>query len=299
MGEGGERGPVAIVLNEAAQAGRSAATRRGVELAQHRLDADLHVVATRDPAELRAWLADRLAGYRKVVVAGGDGSLNAAFNVLAGRDVEIGFLPAGFGNATAHLLRLPASIEEQVRLLVDGTARPLDLVRVSGEGAEPRVTLFAGAGWDAVAAEHYARTSLGHYTGWGWAIVRSLPAAVRRFDAEVAADGQIVHAGPMEFVVAGTTPYYGRGLLVNPGAHPDRGRLRARVYRGPAPKLAVEAVRWAAHRRPVTAGMDVDSIEVRSLDGLIPVQADGDTLGWRERWRFELAPATVRLIGRW
>ena len=45
----------------------------------------------------------------------------------------------------------------------------------------------------------------------------------------------------MELLVVGTTPFYGRGLKVNPGARTDRGRLALRVYPGPAPALAVEA----------------------------------------------------------
>jgi hypothetical protein len=32
---------------------------------------------------------------------------------------------------------------------------------------------------------------------------------------------------------------------------------------------------------------------------MLPVQADGDFLGARPSWQFELSPAAVRLIGRW
>jgi diacylglycerol kinase family enzyme len=104
----------------------------------------------------------------------------------------------------------------------------------------------------------------------------------------------------MALVVAGTTPFYGRGLLVNPGARTDAGRLTLRVYPGPEPRLALEAVRWAAHRRPLAEAVHAQAAVVTSLDGRpIPVQADGDLLGEAAEWRFAVHPAAVRLIGRW
>ena len=53
--------------------------------------------------------------YRTAVIAGGDGSLGIAFNVAEGRDLALGYIPAGFGNATAHLLRLPRRPERAGR----------------------------------------------------------------------------------------------------------------------------------------------------------------------------------------
>jgi diacylglycerol kinase family enzyme len=41
-------------------------------------------------------------------------------------------------------------------------------------------------------------------------------------------------------------------------------------------------------------------VELRATDGAdIPVQADGDLVGARPAWSFELRPRAVRLIGRW
>jgi diacylglycerol kinase family enzyme len=116
----------------------------------------------------------------------------------------------------------------------------------------------------------------------------------------VVADGETIHEGPMIMLVASTTPFYGRGLLVNPGARPDAGRLTARIYRGPAPRLAQEAARWATRRMPATEGVDASTLTISSLTSRpIPLQADGDHIGEAEEWHFEIRPAAVRLIGKW
>jgi diacylglycerol kinase (ATP) len=289
-------GSAAIFLNQASAAGRSDRTERTVELARAALDADLHVADTRNPDELVAWMEERLPGYRTVVVAGGDGTLSIAYNVAAGRpDLALGYIPAGFGNATAHLLNLPRDPERLARVLADGLTRSVDLVDADG-----RLALFAGAGWDAIVAERYAFDGARRLIGWGSAIVRSLPDLLHRTSVTVEADGTSIHEGPMELLVVSTTPFYGRGLLVNPGAGPDSGALALRVYPGPLPHFALEATRWLAKRSPSVSLHRAAELVVRRTDGWpLLVQADGDAIGRRPEWRFRVRPGAVRLIGHW
>lgn len=286
----------AVIVNEGAGSARSGRVRRTVELIRARLDADLHVTATREPAELEAWLRERVAPYTRLVVAGGDGTLGVTYNVVADRpDITLGYVPAGFGNATAHLLHLPRDPSELADVIVGGEARPLDLVAVDG-----RLSLFVGAGWDARVARRYAAGGARRSVGWGQAMAASVPDLWRRMNLEVRADGWRVHAGLAELLVASTTPFYGRGLLVNPGARADAGRLVLRVYPGPVPRMATESARWLLRMRPKARPVVARQVELRSLDDRpIPVQADGDVLGERLEWHLELRPAAVRLIGRW
>ncbi len=65
-----------------------------------------------------------MGDYRTAVIAGGDGSLGIAFNVAEGRDVALGYIPAGFGNATAHLLRSRAARRTWRRSLPPGRRGP-------------------------------------------------------------------------------------------------------------------------------------------------------------------------------
>jgi diacylglycerol kinase family enzyme len=285
----------AVFVNEGAGSARGERARRAVELVRALLDADLFVTATRTPAELDGWLRERADDYRRIVIAGGDGSLGVAYNVFAGREVTIGYIPAGFGNATAHLLRLPSDPERLASLISDGDARPVDLVSVDGH-----LALFAGAGWDALVAHRYAEAGARGLPGWTRAVIGSLPDLQRRHSIRVEADGQTVFQGPMELLVAGTTPFYGRGLMVNPGARPDAGRLTIRIYPGPAPLLALEALRWVARRPPSAPAVHALSATLSAVDGRsLPLQSDGDLLGEKPLWHLEIRPAAVRLIGRW
>jgi diacylglycerol kinase (ATP) len=296
MSEGATGRSAAIFVNQGAGSARSARVGLAVALTRRALDADLHVTETRSVDELRAFLDERVADYRTVVMVGGDGSLGVAYNAVANRpDVTLGYIPAGFGNATAHLLHLPRHPAALAGLLARGDARPIDLVAVDG-----RLALFAGAGWDALVARRYAAGGARRLRGWARAVTASLADLGRRHRVRVVADGEVIHEGPMVLTVASTTPFYGRGLLVNPGARADAGRLMVRVYPGPAPRLAQEVARWAAHRMPAARGIACTTLTITSLDARpIPVQADGDHIGEAAEWHFEVRPAAVRLIGKW
>jgi diacylglycerol kinase (ATP) len=287
--------PAAVFLNEGARAGRTPRIRRTVDLVRAALDADLHVLASRSPDEVRAWLRQEATGYRTCVIAGGDGTLGIAFNVLANREAAIGYIPAGFGNATSHLLHLPHEADALAEVIVHGEVRPVDLVSVDG-----RLALFAGAGWDAHVTDRYHRSGAHGLAGWAWAVMTNLPRLLRRTDVEVTADGNPIYAGPVELVVVGTTPYYGRGLLVNPGARVDAGRLTARIYPGPVLSATAEMLRWVARRTPRARPIGAAQLELRTVNGdPILLQADGDVIGERPAWGFTSLPGAVRLIGRW
>ncbi len=292
---GSSPGPAGLFVNEGAGSAHSARVRSAVSLTRRALDADLHVTATRDRDELAAFLAERIGDYRTVVIAGGDGSLGVAYNVVAGRDLTLGYIPAGFGNATAHLLDLPRHPAALAGLLAAGDARPIDLVEVDG-----RLALFAGAGWDALVAGRYASGGAKMVRGWAGSVLRSLPDLSRRWVARIKADGTTTHEGPMILAVVSVTPFYGRGLRVNPGARPDQGRMTLRTYAGPTPSQAAEAMRWIARRPPSASSVHAREVVLTSLDERpIPVQADGDLVGDALEWTFTVRPAAVRLIGRW
>lgn len=287
--------PAAVFLNEGAGSASSWRVRRAVELTRAALDAELHVTSTRDPDRFSEWISDRLGDNRTIVIAGGDGSLAGVYNAVAGRDVAIGHIPAGFGNATARLLRLPRDPVTLAAVLAGGETREVDLIEVGGH-----LALFAGIGWDGLVADRYATAGTRGMLGWAGAIVRSLPDLVRRRGVRVEADGRLVHEGPMEMLVVGTTPWYGRGLLVNPGAEHDAGQLTLRVYGSAAPGFALEVLRWLVRRLPRSAAVSATTVRVVSMTGEpVWVQADGDPLGSRPEWEFTVRPRAVRLIGRW
>ncbi|MFD8809897.1 diacylglycerol kinase family protein, partial [Streptomyces sp. NPDC059597] len=73
-------------------------------------------------------------GAGLVVVCGGDGTVRAAADRLAGSGVPLAVVPCGTGNLLARNLGLPLSPAAALDAALGGAPRALDLARVEGDG---------------------------------------------------------------------------------------------------------------------------------------------------------------------
>ena len=103
-------------------------------------------------------------GARVVVAVGGDGTVRAVAEGLAGTGVPMGLVPQGTGNLLARNLDLPlGDVEALLRVAITGTDRPIDVGwltvhrvaaapeggAVAAVGSEHLFLVIAGLGFDA------------------------------------------------------------------------------------------------------------------------------------------------------
>lgn len=143
------------------------AGRVGILLKDGRLDRIRHIfeqqgieseVARTDTPQA-AEEAARNAIERKrhlVIACGGDGTLNAVVNGLAGSHIPLTLLPAGTANILAKELHLPRNLERAAARLGRGTLHRIALGMVTTHDGETRSRYFlsvAGAGPDGAIVE--------------------------------------------------------------------------------------------------------------------------------------------------
>lgn len=74
----------------------------------------------------------RMANPSGIIVAGGDGTLNTAVNVLRGSHIPLGILPCGTFNYFARYLMLPtADMDQAIDLAFNAPARAIDLPSIN------------------------------------------------------------------------------------------------------------------------------------------------------------------------
>jgi diacylglycerol kinase family enzyme len=115
----------AIVNREAG--GASDAARILTELGGY----DVHEIASTDIGDRVREIAARKP--KRVLVAGGDGSLCTAAHALAGTNVELAILPAGTLNHLARHLGLPTDLREAAQIARGGLTRAVDAGRINGK----------------------------------------------------------------------------------------------------------------------------------------------------------------------
>lgn len=92
------------------------------------------VIYTRSSTQLQRILRDMVAAkVDRVAVAGGDGTIHAAVQVLAKSDTALGILPQGTANNFATALRLPMDLPSAFRTIAEGEVLAVDLGEANGE----------------------------------------------------------------------------------------------------------------------------------------------------------------------
>lgn len=245
-------------------------------------------------AEVRAAVA---AGHRRIVVAGGDGTVGAAASELVGSSVELAVIPGGTLNHFSRDHGIPTDAAIAVRLARDGTARPVDVARVND-----RVFLNTSS---VGAYVSFVRTRDRIEGTWGYTIA-SVIAAVRtwfsmhRFAVEVTGpDGPRLFRTPLLFIGVGERELQAPALggRVADGA---RG-LHVMVVRGRT-RGAVLALALGAAIRGLR-GVPAPHLETVILDHCVvtlrrraPLSADGEIIGLQSPFEYELLRDSIQLV---
>jgi YegS/Rv2252/BmrU family lipid kinase len=156
-----------------------------------------------------------------VVIAGGDGTLNAAAPGLLSSALPLGIVPAGTANDLARTLGIPDDPIEALDIIARGEERRVDIGRVNDH-------LFfnvASIGLSVALARAMSRETkrrLGRLS-YGLAALRVMSRA-RPFSALIVSEGDVARVKSFQIAV-GNGRYYGGGNAVEKSAEIDDGRL--------------------------------------------------------------------------
>jgi YegS/Rv2252/BmrU family lipid kinase len=278
-------------------------------LAVLRSHTSVEVQATSNPGELNSAL--HRAGSRRIVVAGGDGSLHAVVTTLYRRNdlkgAVLGILPLGTGNDFARANEIPLDVEEAAQVLVDGAPRPMDLI-VDEVGEIVVNNVHAGAGAQASRLGARWKDRL-HGIGVGKVNLGKLGYPIGAVSAafnppyirvRVEVDGEVVVDldEPILMVAVGNGANVGGGTELTPHADPGDGRLDVMVSRsiGPVARLGY-GVQLISGRHPQRD----DVIYLRGTTVSVSGEefwcsADGEIYGPERHRSWRVEPAAYSLV---
>ncbi|HEX7419381.1 MAG TPA: diacylglycerol kinase family protein [Thermoanaerobaculia bacterium] len=210
-----------LLYNPAAGRGK---TRRHVDeiqryLVSHGANVDVHASAS--PADLTRVAAESsAAGYDRVVVCGGDGTVHLAvreFNLSRG---VLGIIPLGSGDDFAAVLGIPRKVREACDVILGGRTRDVDVATANGK----RYVGVAGLGFDSVVAAYAQNVKVLRGSAvYLYSIFRVLPQFTPR-QVQMRIDG-VTRDEQIMFAVVGNSRQYGGGIRIVPAAVIDNGVL--------------------------------------------------------------------------
>ena len=231
---------------------------------------------------------------RRVVLAGGDGTLHAAVNAGVALP-ELALVPAGRANNVARALGIPADTAGAARLAATGITRPVDLLRVEAGARVVHAVEAVSGGFQAQVRGGYDGADSADLS----AGARALAAGLRRyrpFRIRLTLDGRPAFDGEAAQLFLSNLPFFGFGFRVDPVARASDGRLEAIVAEAGS-RLALTRLLASAYRG---RHLERDGVMLRrarraEVEGPLPLVCDSEVLG-SESAEVSVVPGGMRIV---
>jgi diacylglycerol kinase (ATP) len=274
--------PILFIVNPSAGASRNldvpSLIKRAMANRRH------EVILPDSPEALVTIIPKFLQQYpelKKVVIAGGDGTVMSTIPVLKDYEhLSIGLLPLGTGNLLAQNLGIPLDMNAALQVVLKGRCQPIDLCRMN----EHYFVLNAGAGVDAEIMAKSERFGKEIFGVWAYVLEGARHVLFpKSYKFHIIADGKKIQARGLGVICFNAGSQVGAGVSIAPDVVPDDGYLYGTIFRiqGVFSFLRgfIQVLRnKSGHRRDPVQHFRAKHITISSRPKLC-TQADGNVVG--------------------
>ncbi len=250
------------------------------------------------PIDDAAIIGDTIRAHRDevdlVVLAGGDGTLNAAAEALIDTGLPMGILPLGTANDLARTLMIPPALADACRVVAEGVVRRIDVGCVNDK-------LFYNVASIGLPVEVSRQLTPQFKRKWGVlsyaiAAIRAIR-QLRPFRAEIDCGEELIRVRTVQISV-GNGRHYGGGMTVDEDAAIDDHLLHLYCLK-PRHLLRYALLFWALRRgthKRVEGVLTLSGREFAvSTRRARAINTDGELTTWTPA-RFHVLPAAVSVI---
>jgi len=262
-----------IILNPSARSERAGNFFEAIA----NLDGDLLVRKTSGPGEARRFAEEAIRdGFKRVVVAGGDGTVNEVVNGLAGSDVELGLLPIGTMNVFATELGIPTNnFKTCWEIIQAGNIIETDLSKAN----DHFFVQLGGVGFDAQIVQETPSEFKNAVGPLSYLIIAAQVAGRRPPKLVVDANGQSREGS---FVLVGNGRFYGGPFVLFKEAKINDGLLDILIFKNwgflDIARYLNGIVFGHHHTLPDVEYFQTAHLQVTSEE-VVPVEVDGEVIG--------------------
>lgn len=231
-------------------------------------------------------------GATTIIACGGDGTVRAASEAVAGTPTALAVVPAGTANLFASGLGLPKDIEDLVAVIARGDRRSIDTAMCNGQ----TFNVMAGTGFDVgmLTDAEDSKERLGTFAYVGAAVRETRHR--KMFETKITVDGDDFYDGPASCVLVGNSGSLKGGVKAFPDATSTDGQLHVAAVSAVGIREWANLMVTAVMRKPQWSSNseigEGSSITV-SFDRKRRFELDGGVKGKSKTLEFEIRPRSL------
>jgi diacylglycerol kinase (ATP) len=251
-------------------------------------------------------------GYTKILVVGGDGTLNEAVNGIYSSDISpekkkqvlIGIIPSGTGNDWGRFWGIKRNYKKAVDYLHKGKIQPIDLGLCSYSYREETMERYfinaAGCGFDGTVV--YVTNFLKNFLGgrkWVYSFAVLATAFIYKVKKiELQFNGETIH-DKIYTLSIGNGCYTGGGIKQTPDAVPYDGLFDVTIVRKPSFFQIITGLVYLFQGRllehPCVKAIKTTAFSI-SGNKKIKVEADGLMIEGDNSYHIQLIPNAIQML---
>ncbi|HZD59309.1 MAG TPA: diacylglycerol kinase family protein [Anaerolineae bacterium] len=270
--------------------------------------ADCAVVTTRGPGDATEIARDAVAkSVAKLVVVGGDGTINEVANGICGSHVPLGIIPAGGANDFATHMGIPKDVDRAFDIALNGTKKRIDAIKVNdrhfitvgGLGFGSEVALKANAFKDNKKLGKLAYRFLGSNIYSAYAIYQILFKPESRGGFRLRGD-DLKRDVRLWNLFVGNQAVLGKNFLIHPGAANDDGLLDVCIIGEQNSKLRQFATLLVTMKGKHLAQPYVEAYRAKRLtidcEKRLQFFGDGELISSSPPFNIEIVPKALHIM---
>lgn len=281
---------ILIIINPNASKGEGLKKKGAILSAFARRDITPDIVETKASSDAISLAREgALSGYRIIIAAGGDGTVNEVANgiIRSGMDTEMGIIPVGRGNDFAWVADIPTDVEEAVSLILDTPARFMDAGYLEGGEAKEGRYFLNGAGFGFEPSVTFKAGTYRHLNGtpsYVTALLACLIHLPRPYDVHLTVDGKTQHLLTQQISVCNGRRM-GSAFIMGPDAVINDGELDIMyavhpIKRRQLLKLLVPFLKGTIKKSSLLGFCMGKSVSVVSAKDDLVIHADGEKISF-------------------
>ncbi len=285
-------------MNPIAGTGNKSKVRRIIERKMAEKNADYEILSTNARGDYSP-LRDKITeGVTDIIVAGGDGTLNAVVNDLRDTGVNFGLIPLGSGNGLALTAGISKNTATAIDQLFTSTPIPVDAFMINNRFS----CMLSGLGFDAQIAHDFAKQQTrGLMTYVKQTYNNFLKAKPYRFSISTADNTLDTEAF---FISIANSNQFGNQFTIAPGASLTDGKLdivvvqkmnKLQMLLSVLHQVIHGVVKDRPRKKDHVIYFQTDALTISNTEHA-PLHIDGDPVETEAFFDIRVIPGAFRLI---
>ena len=231
----------------------------------------------------------------RVIVFGGDGTINLVATDMIGKKAILGVIPGGSANGLAYNLNIPTSFEEALKKNITGDSTFMDVIRVNDKYY---CFHLSDVGINARIVKRFEKEDTRGMIGYGKQFLKELFSSKSFFSYNIETESRKKRS-KAEMIVVANAQSYGTGAQINPTGNINDGKFEVVVIK-PYPWWFVFNFVFAGftgnlHRMKYVDVFHTGKAQI-TVDRQQDFQIDGEVMGKIGNLKLEIIPRAIRVI---